>query len=101
MTNSNRSYSGKWTDKNRSLCLCWSFKAQSTTSSCRAGQLIVHCNRYFCGNRTESYIVTSHIVLTGQIVTSHIIITGQTVTDRIVVKGHIVVVNWTDSNMSH
>ena len=25
MTNSNRSYSVKWTDKNRSLCLCWEF----------------------------------------------------------------------------
>ena len=26
------------------VCLCWSFTAQSTTRSCRAGQLIVHCS---------------------------------------------------------
>ena len=33
------------------VCLCWSFTAQSTTRSCRAGQLIV---ALFLGRLTPS-----------------------------------------------
>ena len=49
-----------WRDKNISLalfvCLCWSFTAQSTTRSCRAGQLIV---AQFLGRLRPSKRLTS------------------------------------------
>ena len=50
------SYAWAWCATKLCFCLCWSFTAQSTTRSCRAGQLIV---ALFLGRLRPSKRLTS------------------------------------------